>query len=131
MATIDDQLVARDFMEDPYPTYRRLQEEAPVYWSDAWGCWLLTRFAHVDAAIRNPAGFQNRVYATWMEKIPAGNRQELASFVDYWTTSGFSQAGSARPHPDPSSRVEGPDARTRSPRSGDASNRSPTPCSTT
>lgn len=91
METIDAQLVSRRFMEDPYPTYRRLQEEAPVYWSDAWDCWLLTRFAHVDAAIRNPAGFRNRVYATWMEKIPAENRQELSSFADYWTTSGFSQ----------------------------------------
>lgn len=79
-------------MEDPYPVYRRLQEEAPVYWSDAWDCWLLTRFAHVDAVIRSPASFQNRVYATWMEKIPADNRRELSSFADYWTTSGFSQA---------------------------------------
>ena len=79
-------------MEDPYPVYRRLQEEAPVYWSDAWDCWLLTRFAHVDAVIRSPASYQNRVYATWMEKIPTEHRQELSSFVDYWTTSGFSQA---------------------------------------
>jgi len=90
--SIDEQLVSRRFMEDPYPVYRRLQEEAPVYWSDAWDCWLLTRFAHVDAVIRNPAGFRNRVYATWMERIPEDNRQELSSFVDYWTTSGFSQA---------------------------------------
>lgn len=79
-------------MEDPYPVYRRLQEEAPVYWSDAWDCWLLTRFAHVDAVIRSSASFQNRVYATWMERIPEQNRRELSSFVDYWTTSGFSQA---------------------------------------
>lgn len=92
MESIDDQLVSRQFMEDPYPVYRRLQEEAPVYWSDAWDCWLLTRFAHVDAVIRSPASFQNRVYATWMEKIPADNRRELSSFADYWTTSGFSQA---------------------------------------
>ena len=92
MESIDEQLVSRQFMEDPYPVYRRLQEEAPVYWSDAWDCWLLTRFAHVDAVIRSPASFRNRVYATWMEKIPAENRQELSSFVDYWTTSGFSQA---------------------------------------
>ena len=92
MESIDDQLVSRQFMQDPYPVYRRLQEEAPVYWSDAWDCWLLTRFAHVDAVIRSPAGFRNRVYATWMERIPEQNRQELSSFVDYWTTSGFSQA---------------------------------------
>ncbi|MYI56337.1 MAG: cytochrome P450 [Acidimicrobiia bacterium] len=92
MESIDDQLVSRQFMEDPYPVYRRLQEEAPVYWSDAWDCWLLTRFAHVDAVIRSPASYQNRVYATWMEKIPTEHRQELSSFVDYWTTSGFSQA---------------------------------------
>lgn len=92
METIDDQLVSPQFMDDPYPVYRRLQEEAPVYWSDAWDCWLLSRFAHVDAVIRNSAGFRNRVYATWMEQIPAEHREELSPFVDYWTTSGFSQA---------------------------------------
>ncbi len=91
METIDDLLTSRQFMEDPYPVYRRLQEDAPVYWSDAWESWLLTRFAHVDEAIRSPGRFQNRVYATWMQQIPEGNKEELSSFIDYWATSGFSQ----------------------------------------
>ena len=30
--------------DDPWPTYARLREEAPCYWVDALGCWVLTRF---------------------------------------------------------------------------------------
>ena len=89
--TIDELLTSEQFIEDPYPVYHRLQHEAPVYWSDAWDSWLLTRFEHVDTAIRDPSRFQNRVYSTWMDLIPEENKEELKRFSDYWTTSGFSQ----------------------------------------
>ena len=28
-----------DFIENPYPTYHKLQEEAPVYWHEPTGYW--------------------------------------------------------------------------------------------
>ena len=43
------------FLEDPYPVYRRMRQHAPVYWSEALGHWVLTRFVDVLAATRNPA----------------------------------------------------------------------------
>ena len=43
------------FLEDPYPVYRRMRQEDPVYWSDALGHWVLTRYDDVLAATRNPA----------------------------------------------------------------------------
>jgi cytochrome P450 PksS len=43
------------FLEDPYPVYRRMRQQDPVYWSDALRHWVLTRYDDVLAATRNPA----------------------------------------------------------------------------
>ena len=43
------------FLEDPYPVYRQMRQQDPVYWSDALGHWVLTRYDDVLAATRNPA----------------------------------------------------------------------------
>jgi hypothetical protein len=38
---------------DPYPTYRRLRDEAPLYYNARHGFWALSRFADVDAALKD------------------------------------------------------------------------------
>ena len=43
------------FLEDPYPFYRGMRQQDPVYWSDALGHWVLTRYDDVLAATRHPA----------------------------------------------------------------------------
>ena len=40
---------------DPYPTYRRLRDEAPVYYNERHDFWGLSRYADVDAALRDYA----------------------------------------------------------------------------
>jgi cytochrome P450 len=35
---------------DPYPTYRRLRDEAPLYRNDALGFWALSRYRDVLSA---------------------------------------------------------------------------------
>lgn len=52
-----------DFIRDPYPTYRRLQEEAPVYWHEPTGYWWLTRHDDVWNALRDPMFRSGRVDA--------------------------------------------------------------------
>jgi cytochrome P450 PksS len=42
------------FLEDPYSVYRRMRRHDPVYWSDALGAWVLTRYDDVKAATRDP-----------------------------------------------------------------------------
>ena len=44
-----------EFLDDPYPVYRRMRQRDPVYWSDTLGAWVLTRYDDVLAAVRNPA----------------------------------------------------------------------------
>ena len=38
---------AYEIHEDPYPTYTRLREEAPVYHNEELGFWALSRFDDV------------------------------------------------------------------------------------
>jgi cytochrome P450 len=42
---------------DPYPVYRRLREEAPVYYNDKHGYYVLSRFADVERALTDPGTF--------------------------------------------------------------------------
>jgi cytochrome P450 len=44
---------------DPYPTYQRLREQAPVYREPAYGTWVLTRFEDVYGALRDHATFSS------------------------------------------------------------------------
>lgn len=41
------------FHDDPYPTYRRLRSEAPVYRNDELEFWALSRHHDVNAAFRD------------------------------------------------------------------------------
>jgi cytochrome P450 len=38
---------------DPYPTYTRLRDEAPLYYNDRLDFWGLSRFADVEAALKD------------------------------------------------------------------------------
>jgi cytochrome P450 len=38
---------------DPYPTYARLREEAPIYYNDRYDFWALSRYGDVEKALSN------------------------------------------------------------------------------
>jgi cytochrome P450 len=44
---------------DPYPTYRRLRDEAPLYRNERFEFWGLSRFADVQAALRDVNRFSS------------------------------------------------------------------------
>jgi len=50
---------AYEIHEDPYPTYARLRDEAPVYHNEAEGFWALSRHADVMAAFGDAARFSS------------------------------------------------------------------------
>jgi cytochrome P450 len=43
----------REIDVDPYPAYRRLREEAPLYYNERYDFWGLSRFADVEAALKD------------------------------------------------------------------------------
>ncbi|MFZ6004561.1 MAG: cytochrome P450 [Actinomycetota bacterium] len=50
---------AYEIHEDPYPTYVRLREEAPVFHNEAAGFWALSRHADVVEAFRDNVRFSS------------------------------------------------------------------------
>src|SRR5271166_3214415 len=44
---------------DPYPTYARLREEAPIYYNERYNFWALSRYADVDKALSDWQTFSN------------------------------------------------------------------------
>ena len=50
--------------DDPYPTYARLRDEAPLYRNKELDFWALSRHADVLAAFRDPAHLSNRFGVT-------------------------------------------------------------------
>jgi cytochrome P450 len=50
---------SEDFFNGPYDTYRRLREEAPVYYSDQYDFYALSRHADVAAAFKNFATYSS------------------------------------------------------------------------
>lgn len=42
------------FLQNPYPTYKRLRDESPIFFYEPWGKWVLTRHSDVSALLRDP-----------------------------------------------------------------------------
>ena len=69
---------SEEFFNDPYETYRRLRDEAPVYYSEQYGFYALSRFTDVLAAHRDWEAFSSAhgVELFLLSKDP----EEIASY---------------------------------------------------
>ncbi|SVD31250.1 uncharacterized protein METZ01_LOCUS384104, partial [marine metagenome] len=45
--------------ENPYPYYSYMRRHAPLYWIESLQAWAVSRYADVDAAIRDPEAFSS------------------------------------------------------------------------
>jgi cytochrome P450 len=48
-----------DINADPYPTFKRLRDDAPIYYNDRYDFWALSRHEDVDKALVNWQTFSN------------------------------------------------------------------------
>ena len=77
--SLDHLLTAPAFFTNPYPAYHRLRAEAPVYWSEAWGGWVLTRYRDVVAVLRDPRLYSSAGRVTYLlAQLPADVRAAAA-----------------------------------------------------
>ena len=67
-------------LDDPYPVYRRLRDEAPVYHDERLDLWALSRFDDVQSAAKDwetfstsIGGFGNDIDDTYQLFLPAGD----------------------------------------------------------
>ncbi len=78
MTTFDNALTSDAFFADPYPIYRQLREEAPVYWSEIWSAWVLTRYDDVMKVLRHSDLFSSAGRVRYLlEQLPEETRQQV------------------------------------------------------
>src|SRR5207253_380286 len=71
------------------PLYSQLQAEAPVYWSEAWNAWLVTRYDDNVAIFRDSENFGNGGrFNSLFENMPPDVRQEIEALEHHFTRSG-------------------------------------------
>ncbi|MGP0080002.1 MAG: cytochrome P450, partial [Mycobacterium sp.] len=61
------------FFDDPYETYRWMRDEAPVYYSDRWDFYALTRYEDVVAAHRDWETFSS-AYGVTLDALSMRHR---------------------------------------------------------
>ena len=66
-----------DYFDMPFETYRRMRDEAPLYYSDKYDFWALTRYDDVSAAIRDHQTFSSARGVT-LDMVKATARGEAA-----------------------------------------------------
>ncbi|MBX3070681.1 MAG: cytochrome P450 [Thermomicrobiales bacterium] len=90
-ASYDHLLAGPAFFADPYPVYGRLREEQPVYWSDAWQCWLVTRYGTILDALRNHRTYSNKGRQTsFISRLPEERRENLRNLSSHYDKGGMS-----------------------------------------
>ena len=41
------------FLQNPYPVYQQLRDDAPIFFYEPWGKWIVTRYADVSVLLRD------------------------------------------------------------------------------
>jgi len=67
--------------EDPYPTYARLREEAPLYRNDELDFWALSRHADVVDALRDSERFSSAMGVSLEPTATGANASRTMSFL--------------------------------------------------
>jgi hypothetical protein len=84
---LDALLAQASFPQDPYPTYRLLREHEPVHWSDAWGVWVLTRYDHTLAVLRDPVHFSNAGrFSALLDQLPPEMQDEVSPVRQHYSS---------------------------------------------
>jgi hypothetical protein len=82
---LDELLISKEFMEDPYPTLHRLRGEDPVHWSDAIGGWVLTRYDDMVVTFKDVSHYSNEGrLAKAVDYLPDESRAKLKTFEDHY-----------------------------------------------
>ncbi|KIG13004.1 putative cytochrome P450 hydroxylase [Enhygromyxa salina] len=68
------------FRTNPYPALARLRSEAPVYYCDAWGCWVVARHDDVTACFRDDRLSADRA-SSYAAKLPPPLQTKLAPLI--------------------------------------------------
>ncbi|MFI4859867.1 MAG: cytochrome P450 [Phycisphaerales bacterium JB063] len=82
-----------EYIRSPYETYGLLRQQAPVYWSDRWNGWLITRYDDVQAVMRDRKTFSNQNrYTQYIGSLTEEQRGRLTYLIDHYERGGLVQS---------------------------------------
>ena len=84
---LDDVINTPKFAANPFPVYRVLQENDPVQWSEAWNCWVVTRYDDVRTCLQDAKRFSNvgRITGMFHRIFDHGQLAELKPLIDHYS----------------------------------------------
>ena len=86
----DKALVSEQFLADPYPILHRLQQEDPIYRSDAIGGWVLTRYDDIVSSFKDTSHYSNEGrLARAVEHLTPASRAQFKLFEEHYRTRGL------------------------------------------
>jgi len=76
-----------EFLANPYPLLKQMREEAPVYWSDSIGGWVLTRYDDILVSFKDTEHFSNaNRLGQATAYLPEETRAQLGAFEAHFAT---------------------------------------------
>ncbi|MCA9685292.1 MAG: cytochrome P450, partial [Myxococcales bacterium] len=73
-------LLDPSYRSDPYPALARQREQAPVYFCEGWGCWVVSRYDDVVACFRDDRLSADRA-SGYAAKLPPPVQEQLAPLI--------------------------------------------------
>ena len=89
----DAALLSPEYLVDPYPIYARLRREPPMAWSEALNGWIVTRYADVRSAMREPRLSAHGRMAAFLAQLPEEGRAAAAEFSDHYESNAAVHGG--------------------------------------
>jgi cytochrome P450 len=87
LTDFDTKMGSAGFFADPYPLYHQLRADQPIFWSERWGCWLLTRYHDVHACLRAGAAFSNvGRQAAMLRRLPTERQAGLRALTSHYSS---------------------------------------------
>ena len=77
-------------LQEPFVFYAKLRKEKPVYWSEQYSFWMLTRYQDVKAALRAPRQFSSATgveIEKRAEQVPQSVRASFDIGKRFWYTA--------------------------------------------
>lgn len=87
---IESRILSKEFDTNPYDILKVMREEAPIFWSESMGGWLITRYEDVIKTFKDTEDFGNaNRLGKAAEYLPAASRERLSEFSRHYETIGL------------------------------------------
>jgi pimeloyl-[acyl-carrier protein] synthase len=102
LTSIEHLLNTDNFYANPHDIFRQLRAEAPVYWSETWRAWILTRYDDVMSVLRQHELYSSAGRVTYLlQSLSPDVRQQVEDLERHY------QIGLAHSDPPAHTRLRG------------------------